>query len=216
MKIKNKPFFVSIVLSCIPIELYFMFYASLPSEIPSSFDFSGAVTGYTSRGRYLLLTLIPFFITIVFQVAPKFDSKMQNIEAFLPFYGKFQIFMVAFMDIVIGLTMMQSIYDDMPKISTIIPLLLGCLFIFIGRFLPQTEQNFSFGIKTPWTLSSELVWKRTHRIAGYCFMFAGICSLLSMLLPSKFTGYFMMFGILIAVIVPIAMSYVYYKQEKQL
>ncbi|WP_317856312.1 SdpI family protein [Chakrabartyella piscis] len=213
MKKIEKPFFISLLLSCIPILLYFMFYPLLPSQIPSSFSFSGEVTGYTSRGSYLFLTLLPFFITIVFAVAPRIDPKMQNYDKFLPFYGKFQVFMVVFMDIIIGLTMLQCIFDNVPTVSKVTPILLGCLFIFIGNYLPKTKQTFTFGIKTPWTLSSELVWYKTHRIAGYSFMFAGICSFISALLPAA--GYLMLVAILLAVLIPTIMSYVYYKQENQ-
>lgn len=215
MKQLEKPFLFSLFLSCIPVLLYFLLYTQLPEQIPSSFDFSGAISGYTSRNIYFILTLLPLFITIILNYAPKMDPKKQNYYDFVPFYGKFQVFMVVFMDIIICLCMLQSVYDNVPTVNRVIPFLLGALFIFLGKFLPKTKQCFSFGIKTPWTLSSELVWNQTHRVGGYSFIFAGICSFLSALLPSRLTAYLLLFGIVVAVAVPSVMSYIYYKREKQ-
>lgn len=64
------------------------------------------------------------------------------------------------------------------------------LFIIVGNYLPKTRSSFFFGIRTPWTLSSDTAWEKTHRVAGPLFMAAGALGL---------AGAFIFNGILLAV-----------------
>ena len=49
----------------------------------------------------------------------------------------------------------------------------GLLIIVIGNYMPKTRPSFLFGVRTPWTLSSDFAWEKTHRLAGPLFMGAG-------------------------------------------
>jgi len=88
------------------------------------------------------------------------------------------------------------------------------MFIIIGNYMTQIRQNFFFGIKTPWTLSNEVVWKKTHRLGGYMFMASGMVSILSSVLKGSL-GYYLMFTtIMLAAFVPIIYSYLLFKKEQ--
>ena len=57
---------------------------------------------------------------------------------------------------------------------------IGCAtLVLIADLLPKTRRNFVFGVLTPWTLSSDLSWEKTHRLAGRLFMLVGIAGLVS-------------------------------------
>ena len=58
----------------------------------------------------------------------------------------------------------------------------GLLFILLGNYLPKLPRNFFFGIRSPWTLASEVVWFRTHRISGSLFVAGGILFIILTLL----------------------------------
>ncbi|MDI3409890.1 SdpI family protein [Bacillus sonorensis] len=62
---------------------------------------------------------------------------------------------------------------DLPT-SSIVPVLVGALLIIIGNYLPRVRPNFFMGIKNPWTLSSDAIWKKTHRFGAKVFTIAGI------------------------------------------
>ncbi len=50
----------------------------------------------------------------------------------------------------------------------------GALFIVIGNYLPKVRSNYLMGIRTPWTLTSDLAWYRTHRLGGRLFVIGGL------------------------------------------
>ena len=69
------------------------------------------------------------------------------------------------------MTLAVTLGADIPVVR-VIPFGVGALFAIIGNVMPRTRSNWSFGIRTPWTLSSDRVWERTHRVGGW-LMFAG-------------------------------------------
>lgn len=53
------------------------------------------------------------------------------------------------------------------------------MMIVLGNYLPKTRQSFFLGIRTPWTLTSAIVWEKTHRLAGPLFIAAGLVGLIA-------------------------------------
>ena len=85
-------------------------------------------------------------------------------------------------------------------------LLLGLLFIVVGNYLPKARQNYTIGIKIPWTLANEENWNRTHRLAGYLWMICGILIIVFGL--TRFVSAPWLLGLpLIMVLVPCIYSY---------
>jgi uncharacterized membrane protein len=71
------------------------------------------------------------------------------------------------------------------------------------------------GIRTPWTLESERVWRETHRLAGWTFVAAGVATMATLLLPSGVRGYVMFGAIMAAAIVPLVYSYFVWRRERE-
>ena len=57
-------------------------------------------------------------------------------------------------------------------------LFIGVVLIIIGNYLPKARQNYTIGIRTPWTLANEVNWNKTHRLAGYLWLVCGIVMIL--------------------------------------
>lgn len=92
---------------------------------------------------------------------------------------------------------------------------MGILFLFIGNILPKVKSNFYMGIKTPWALSSEEVWRKTHRLGGKCFFLAGIAITVSSFLPHQEPVFRITFAcIMAACLIPGIMSYIWWRQEQ--
>jgi uncharacterized membrane protein len=80
--------------------------------------------------------------------------------------------------------------------------------------LPKAKRNWFVGIRTPWTMSSDVVWDKTHKMGGKLFMMMGLIMILSVFLGST-SAYIMIAGILAVVIYLFWYSYVQFQKEKK-
>lgn len=89
----------------------------------------------------------------------------------------------------------------------------GVLLVVMGSFLGKVTKNFFVGIRTPWTLASDEVWLRTHRLGGKLLVLAGVATLISGLLGGGPIP--LLVAVLIAAVVPVAYSYFIYRQTEE-
>jgi uncharacterized membrane protein len=100
--------------------------------------------------------------------------------------------------------------------NTIMYVMMGGMFVLLGNYMPKVKHNYTFGIKTPWTLASENVWNKTHRMAGPMWVAGGLAMMAMMFIKSSVAATVIMFGIVIVlVIVPMVYSYFEFKKEKE-
>jgi uncharacterized membrane protein len=91
---------------------------------------------------------------------------------------------------------------------------LGLLFMVIGNYLGKVHPNWFLGVRTPWTLASELVWRKTNRTAGWLFVLAGLVIAVSAFIPSVPTAAVMGIAIALAALIAVVQSYVLWKKER--
>ena len=211
MKIKKSTIIISSILALIPLALYFFYYNQLPDSIATSFGFDGTINGYTAKNNLVILMLMPAFIVGTLCVTPHLDPRKKNYEKFGKLYDYFIIGVTALLSVTMGGMVYSSVSDITLPIHIITPVLVGILFIFIGNYMPKMKQTYTMGIKTPWTLDNEVVWNKTHRLGGKCFIISGVAMLASPLFPTTLWVIFTF--VMIATLVPVIMSYVYYQQE---
>ncbi|KFN03685.1 DUF1648 domain-containing protein [Bacillus clarus] len=184
----------------------------LPDTMTIHWSGEGA-NGFALKLNAMLLTLgIMIVVYIVLSVTPKIDPKKKNYDKFSKSYTimNYSVLFVLFLVniIVIGV----GLGYEIPMNST--PhIIVGILFIVIGNYLPQCKPNYFVGIKTPWTLSNEEVWRKTHRFSGKVFVVLGVIMIISIFAPVAWKS-FLMIGIIIgAVGLTMGYSYVVYKKE---
>ncbi len=212
MKMKKWVLIVCIIIGILPIMTYFCTFHMLPNQIATSYNFAGEVTDTTSRTGVIGLMLLPLIFLPFFYIIPKIDPKGEKYEQFSGFYQWFMVGMTVFMSTMGILTLWQSIHPESQAIQQIITVFVGILFVCLGNYLPKIKQNYTMGIKTPWTLENEVVWYKTHRIGGKCFTCCGVL----FLVLRPFVGNWMwlfLSGMVLVGVVPLGMSYVYYRQE---
>lgn len=154
----------------------------LPETVPVHWNMQGVVDRYGSRYEYLFIVLLPIIIYYGMDFTKKIDPKYENIKKKEDIYEFFRILMtLLFMAITIVLYFMSF---EIVKInsSLLIALIMGVMFIAIGNYMPKVPQNYYLGIKTPWALENEEVWRKTHRMGGHIFVFVGVCSCLCALM----------------------------------
>lgn len=146
----------------------------------------------------------------MYQVLPKIDPKRKNYRKFQEVYESFQLFMQVFLFVMVGIVIIESFRPGTVQVSTVVCAMCGILFIIIGNMMPKFRQNFFIGFRTPWTLTNEQVWNKTHRLAGRLMFVAGILGLIGAFFPSnKVKMVFLFVPLIAATVIPYIMSYVW-------
>jgi immunity protein, SdpI family len=78
------------------------------------------------------------------------------------------------------------------------------LFIFLGNYMGKLRRNFWAGIRTPWTLTSDVVWERTHRLGGWFFVLAGLSGVIM-----SFTPALHLWGLIVVILIVVIVLFVY-------
>ena len=161
----------------------FFLYPQLEEPIIIHWDAKGDPDGYASKFTGLfLIPLLTLLIYLLFLAIPKIAVFKQNIMSFKEYYRWFIVVFVIFMAFVYFTTLLQNIGTEIPIQTLIIPAIAILMYI-IGMFLPHTKRNFFIGIRTPWTLSNDKVWKKTHQVAAPLFKVYAVTILLGLLVP---------------------------------
>jgi len=149
----------------------------LPDTVITHWDMEGKANGWSDKS--MLTVFVPFLIIgiyILFRFLPKMDPKKENYIKFDSAYHAFKLVMVVFLAIIYFVSVYINLGYDFPM-SSIMTWLVGILFIIIGFLIRNVKQNWFMGIRTPWTLSNQEVWRRTHLLASKVFIAGGIAFL---------------------------------------
>jgi uncharacterized membrane protein len=205
-----------IVLTLIAIALVagLTLWNQLPDQMASHWNSNDQVDGYISRfWGVFLMPLITLGMFVLFLVFPGIDPLKANIAQFRETFNLFIALLAAFMLYIHGLTLVWSLgYQDFKMSAAMLPFM-GILFIAIGYLLRQAKRNFFIGIRTPWTLSSDSVWDKTHQLGSILFMVSGAFAILGGFFGGM-TAFWLMFVPLIGSSLFLAIySYVLYRSE---
>ncbi len=190
----------------------FIVYPQLPERVPMHWNMAGEVDNYGSRftGAFAIpLLTVAIYIGMVFM--PLIDPKKANYAVFLKAYRAIRTGLVLFFVLLYILTIAFALGYEV-DIARLVPLFLGILFIIIGNFLSQVRHNYFVGIKTPWTLASEKVWRRTHRLGGFVFVAAGVISIAAVFFPPPFNFWAVLGSVISAVAITFIYSALAYKR----
>ncbi len=212
---KNKKIILLVILAIIPIIALIALYNQLPDQVPVHFDFEGNVNRYGDKNELVILALLPALIGGMMFIVPKIDPKRKSYNKFGKFYDLFQIVMMLFMNGTFFFVIYQAINPQQLNTSSVIIGMMGALFIFLGNYMPTVKPNYMFGVKTPWTLDNEVVWIKTHVLAGRTIFIGGVLTLALAFFPTEYMQWLLLPVILITFFIPIVMSYVYHKQEQE-
>ena len=160
---------------------YIALLPAMPDQLPSHWGVDG-VDDWNSKEASLAMAALPAIILAVLFIVPRIDPKGRNFERFSGIYRTFVTVLTLFMIAISWagpLTVWGYLSTDGAVLNTLLIGFFGLLFIVLGNYLPRVKPNFTFGIRTPWTLASEEVWRRTHRASGPVFVVAGIATFIA-------------------------------------
>lgn len=210
MKKTSKEFIISTVICVLPLIFGLLIYQKLPQEIPTKWYSDGTVGQYMPK-EFTVFGMPMFFILMnaLVHFAMNTDPKRQNIGSMMKTLGKWSVPVLAV--ITVPMALLWGMGYQIP-ISRILPILLGVLFVVIGNYFPKTRRSYTTGIKTPWTLNSDENWRRTHHVAAFLWIAAGIAMIAMAFLPQKMVQPMIVGTIVVLIVVPYAYSYALYRK----
>ncbi|MEH7510075.1 SdpI family protein [Priestia megaterium] len=185
----------------------------LPATMPIHWGANGEADGFATKINAMILTVgIMVLIYFIIAFVPRIDPRKENYKYFSKTYNIVLNAVLLLFFFVNMSTILQGLGYNVPM-SYIAPIMAGLVFIIIGNYLQRVRSNYFMGIRTPWTLSNETVWKKTHRLSGKIFFIGGLLILISAFLPDGYKSVIMWGSIVLCVAVPYLYSYLAYKKE---
>jgi len=214
-KIKFYDIVSIIIILAVAISAYY-FNGLLPDTVVTHWNVEGVADGWGDKN--ILVVFIPFLtigLYILFRFLPRLDPKKENYIKFDSAYHAFKLLIIAFMAVIYFVSVYVNLGYDL-SISNIVTWLVGGLFIIIGFLIKNVKQNWFMGIRTPWTLSNEDVWRKTHLMAQKVFIVGGILFLFIPYVSASFVPVIFIFVIIMIIGLSFGYSYwLYRKLEKK-
>lgn len=202
------------VLAALALAVTWFAWDRLPPHLATHWDIHGHINGYSSRAfGGLLAPGMMILLTLLFQALPALDPRRANYAKFADTYWIIANSVILFLAIVHVMVLAYGLGYPV-AMTRVLPLGLAVLFIALGNVLPRVEPNWFVGIRTPWTLSSDTVWRKTHRTGGWVFLLCGCALLIEGVTPLGNSLPLMVATIVAAVLVPVIQSYVLWKGEQ--
>ena len=190
----------------------FYFYQNFPERVVTHWNFAGQPDGYSSRAfAAFFFPLLNVGMYLLFLVFPSFDPKKDRYAQFAKAYHVFKLAIVGVMTLIYGIVGMAGVGYPVP-IERVLPATIGVLFIVLGNYMAKLKRNWFMGIRTPWTLSNEEVWNKTHRLGGKLFILMGVLMAAMGFWKNLATWYIFTGGIIGVALVPIIYSFLLYRK----
>lgn len=186
-------------------------YNRLPEEIPGHINLRGEVDRYDGKETVIFTGLLPLIIYLLMVFLPRIDPKRKSYLKHKKAYEITKTLIIIFIIIIQWAMISLALGFDI-NIGLFVKIGVGLFFIVLGNFMGQIRHNYFFGIKTPWTLSNETVWKKTHRVGGFSFMIAGVIMFISIFFNGMIAELALIAAIVIAAIYPIIYSYIEFRK----
>ncbi len=212
MKPTLKTEIVPLLLIAASTALGFYFYSVFPETVPMHWNVYGQADNWGSRLAGAIIG--PAIVTgmyLLFLIIPLIDPKKEKYEQFKK---PFLLIRLLIMLVMLGVYLIASLnglgYNL--RVEVWVPALIGLMFVLMGNYLGKIKPNWFMGIRTPWTLSNDEVWNKTHRLGGKLFMLLGLFLLFSPLLPGQFIFLGMIVLVIALALITTIYSYVLFRK----
>ena len=198
---------ITSVMILVPMLAGIILWNQLPEQIPSHWNASGEVDGWSSKpfavfGLPLILLAAQWLCTLGTAADPKKANHSEKVLHLV-------LWIIPVLSAVLHVIVYATALGQEVRVEVAMPVLIGLIFTIIGNYLPKCKQNYTIGIKIPWTLSSEENWNKTHRFAGRLWLVCG----LAIMLTGFFGGFWVFLPIaLVMVLAPFIYSYLLHRK----
>jgi len=201
------------ILVALPMIYLASIWGTLPETVPIHFNAKGEADGWGSKTTLIWLPLAMTLGTYLLMVfIPKIDPK-NTLDQMGNKYDLIKMFMVLFMALLSCFIIYSAKAGGIGADGAWVFVIVGAMLAVLGNYMPSMKPNYFIGIRTPWTLENETVWKKTHRLAGRLWMPAGILlAFLPFLLETETFMPIFLTIITVIVIVPLVYSYLEFQK----
>lgn len=188
---------------------------TLPEKVPLHWNGNGEIDRWGDKIELVIIPfLLPFLIYVIFMVVPLIDPKGKIEQMGNKFYH-LKFILVLLMSLLAIFILYASLKQSMTNMGLLF-VLIGFLILVLGNYFKTLKPNYFIGIRTPWTLENEKVWKSTHLLAGKLWFIGGFF-VIALGLFSKgkvlLTAFLIIVGVL--VLIPLVHSYFSFKALKK-
>ena len=203
---------ISSIIILLPMAAGLMLWSRLPQRLPTHWNVQGVVDGWSGKGFAvfgipLFLLAMHWLCVAITAADPKSTGQSRKAMGLV-------IGVCPLISVLVGAITYTTALGMEVRVERVVPLVIGLMIAVIGNYLPKCKQNYTMGIKVPWTLADEGNWDATHRFGGKVWVIGGVAIALCAFLPRAVL--FPVFLVLLTVMVflPILYSYLYYRKHK--
>ena len=202
-----KVLIITSVILLLPILAGLILWNQLPEQMPTHWNAAGEVDGWSGKafavfGLPLIMVAAQWLCMLGTAADPKKNNHSEKVLHLV-------LWIVPALSVVLHAVTYATALGHAVPMEVVMPILVGLIFTIIGNYMPKCKQNYTIGIKIPWTLDNEENWNRTHRFAGWLWTFCGI----AIMCTGFFGGFWVFLPItLLMVIAPIIYSYVLHRK----
>ena len=202
-----KVLIITSIIILLPMVAGLILWNRLPEQVPFHWNAAGEIDGWASKpvavfAPSAVMLALQWLCMLVTSTDPKKQNHPQKVISLV-------LWLNPLLTVFISTLMYASALGGSVRVEMLTPILLGVFFIAIGNYMPKCKQNYTIGIKIPWTLASEENWNKTHRFSSYVWVAGGFVMMLSGFLGSVWI--FLIIA-LVMVFVPLIYSFVLHKK----
>jgi uncharacterized membrane protein len=189
-------------------------YQALPARFPTHWGIYGTPDAYSAKsfGSVFALPIVAFLIYALLVLIPRFDPKRRNLMKSISAYNVIIDLSVGLMALVFTTSMIAAFRPGFDVVRLTL-LAVGVMFAVIGNYMRTVKQNWTFGVRISWTLSDEVVWARTNRLAGYLFVGAGVVTAASAFIAAPWDFVVMMSTMAAVLVVTYAYAFLLFRSR---
>lgn len=205
---------VAIVVAMVAVGAWAWFQLPPDAQVPTHFGPSGQADAYSGKTVGLLLgPAIAAGVLALLLAIPSIEPRRANLARSGVAYTAIGITTMGLLGAVQLLTVAAALGAEL-NVTFIVMAGVGVLFIVIGAVLPRLRSTFMVGIRTPWTLTSERSWVRTHQVGGVLFIAGGLLLIAgAVVLPPAALPTVMLSLVAVIVVVPTVVSYLVWRSD---
>jgi len=214
---KNRLLLEIVTIAFIIIMFATAFYVRplLPDKIPTHWNAAGVADGFSGRNGVFLIPIIFLVTSILLFILPLMEVFRNNMLEIYRYYYAFKVFFGLFFLVLFISSLLPNFGYDI-NVAYVVIWMISFMFIGLGMILPKLKRNFMFGIRTGWTMSSDEVWDKTHKVGGIVFALLGITTILLLFVLKLETLFFAFVALtLLCSTFLILYSYYVYRRTKK-
>jgi|SRR5882672_1460218 len=202
----------SVVAFGVAVALSIWAYPRLPAQVATHWGIEGQADGWSSPlAAVLMVPLASVVVLAVMLAAPQIDPRRESWAVHGQTYWLVVNMVICFLLAVHLLVIGEGLGWGLP-VARLVPMAVGALLVLIGNLMPRLHPNWFMGIRTPWTLSSDEIWRRTHRLGGILLVIAGFLTIVAGFVVGGIAIYFVLGAVAICLLVPVAYSWLLWRR----